>query len=90
MSAERFGGLRMQIAAEAARLMYEEDVKEYFRAKRMAAQPVAAPLQGRARRFRRLEFQRPAADGNAIGQLGEIAFLVPAAHKYSRSEAFIM
>ena len=37
MSWERFGGLREAIAQLAAQIMYGEDVKQYFTAKRLAA-----------------------------------------------------
>jgi hypothetical protein len=52
MSLERFGGLRLAIAVEAARLMYEESVKEYFTAKRMAAKRVLGKVEGKRARFR--------------------------------------
>ncbi len=47
MSHERAGGLRATIAREAARLMYEEEVKEYFTAKRMAAKRLLGRVEGR-------------------------------------------
>ncbi len=52
MSYERFGGLRARIAAEAARLMYEEDVKQYFTAKRMAARRLLGRVAGQRVRYR--------------------------------------
>ncbi|AUX39846.1 nucleotide-binding enzyme [Sorangium cellulosum] len=52
MSAERFGGLRARIAAEAARLMYEEGVDQYFTAKRMAAKRILGQIDGRRARYR--------------------------------------
>lgn len=52
MSAERFGGLRALVAAEAARLMYEEEVKQYFTAKRMAARRLLGRTEGKRVRFR--------------------------------------
>jgi hypothetical protein len=52
MSLERFGGLRFSIAVEAARLMYEENVKEYFTAKRMAAKRVLGKVDGKRARYR--------------------------------------
>lgn len=52
MSCERSGGLRATIAKEAARLMYEEDIKEYFTAKRLAAKRVLGRVEGRRLRFR--------------------------------------
>jgi hypothetical protein len=55
MSSERSGGLRATIAKEAARLMYEEDIKEYFTAKRMAAKRVLGRVEGRRLRYRPLD-----------------------------------
>ncbi len=52
MSIERFGGIRVAVAAEAARLMYEEGVKQYFTAKRMAARRVLGRVEGRRARYR--------------------------------------
>jgi hypothetical protein len=52
MSSERFGGLRAQIAAESARVMYEEQVKEYFKAKRIAAKRLLGRVEARRVRFR--------------------------------------
>lgn len=52
MSMDRLGGLRAQVAAEAARLMYEEGVKQYFTAKRMAAKRLLGRVAGRKLRYR--------------------------------------
>ncbi|APR78820.1 Hypothetical protein A7982_04167 [Minicystis rosea] len=52
MSIERFGGLRAAIAAEAARLMYEEGVKQYFTAKRIAARRLFGRVAGKRMRYR--------------------------------------
>ena len=52
MSIERFGGLRAAIAVEAARLMYEEGVKQYFTAKRMAARRLFGRVAGKRMRYR--------------------------------------
>jgi hypothetical protein len=52
MSVERFGGTRVLIAAEAARLMYQEGVKEYFTAKRLAAKRVLGHVEGKRTRHR--------------------------------------
>lgn len=46
------GGLRGALAVEAARLMYEEGVKQYFTAKRLAAKRVLGRVEGRRARFR--------------------------------------
>lgn len=52
MSAERYGGVRARITAEAARLMYEEGVDQYFTAKRMAAKRILGRVEGRRARYR--------------------------------------
>lgn len=52
MGIERFGGLRARIAAEAARLMYEEGIKQYFTAKRLAANRVLGKVAGKRMRYR--------------------------------------
>ncbi len=52
MSIERHGGLRAAIAVEAARLMYEEEVKQYFTAKRMAAKRILGRVEGRRVHYR--------------------------------------
>jgi hypothetical protein len=46
------GGLRGVIAAEAARLMYEEGVKQYFTAKRLASKRIFGRVGGRRMRYR--------------------------------------
>lgn len=46
------GGLRGAIAGEAARLMYEEGVKQYFTAKRLAAKRLFGRVGGRRLRYR--------------------------------------
>lgn len=46
------GGLRGAIAGEAARLMYEEGVKQYFTAKRLAAKRLLGRVGGRRTRYR--------------------------------------
>lgn len=52
MSAERHGGVRVQLAMEAARLMLEEGVKQYFVAKRMASKRVLGRSEAQKARFR--------------------------------------
>src|SRR5262249_36238923 len=73
MSIERFGGLRMAIAAEAARLMYEEDVKQYFTAKRMAAKRLLGRVAGRQMRFRPAELPSNGEIRDALPALAELA-----------------
>ncbi|AKT37012.1 hypothetical protein [Chondromyces crocatus] len=52
MSAERSGGVRGRITFEAARLMVEEGVDQYFTAKRIAAKRVLGRVEGRRTRYR--------------------------------------
>ncbi len=52
MSWERFGGLREAIAQLAAQIMYGEDVKQYFTAKRMAAKRLLGQTGVRGLRYR--------------------------------------
>src|SRR6478752_7724679 len=53
----RFGpaGLRGAIAAEAARVMYEEGVKQYFTAKRLAARRLLGRTEARRLRCRPMD-----------------------------------
>jgi hypothetical protein len=73
MSAERFGGLRAQIAAEAARLMYEEDVKQYFTAKRMAAKRLLGRSGGKKLRYRPQDLPSNGEIRDALLLLAELA-----------------
>jgi hypothetical protein len=73
MSIERFGGIRVAIAAEAARLMYEEDVKQYFTAKRMAAKRLLGRVAGRQTRFRPAELPSNGEIRDALLALAELA-----------------
>lgn len=73
MSAERFGGLRAQIAAEAARLMYEEDVKQYFTAKRMAAKRMLGRVGGKRLRYRPQDLPSNGEIRDALLLLAELA-----------------
>jgi hypothetical protein len=52
MSWERHGGLRAAIAQLAAQIMYGEDVKQYFTAKRLAAKRLLGRLNAKAIRYR--------------------------------------
>jgi hypothetical protein len=52
VSVERHGGVRRLIAIEAARLMYEEEIKEYFTAKRRAAKRILGQVEGKRARYR--------------------------------------
>lgn len=52
MSWERFGGLREAIAQLAAQIMYGEDVKQYFTAKRLAAKRLIGRASARGLRYR--------------------------------------
>jgi predicted nucleotidyltransferase len=52
VSVERHGGIRAVIALEAARLMLEEGVKQYFVAKRIAAKRKLGKTGGKRTRYR--------------------------------------
>jgi hypothetical protein len=52
MSWERYGGLRAAIAQLAAQIMYGEDVKQYFTAKRLAAKRLLGRVNAKAVRYR--------------------------------------
>lgn len=52
MSWERYGGLRAAIAQLAAQIMYGEDVKQYFTAKRLAAKRLLGRVNAKAIRHR--------------------------------------
>ncbi|MFO0548332.1 MAG: nucleotide-binding enzyme [Polyangiaceae bacterium] len=74
MSSERFGGLRARITLEAARLMIEEDVKQYFTAKRIAARRLLGRVEGRrAACFRPHELPSNGEIREAILYLAELA-----------------
>jgi predicted nucleotidyltransferase len=73
MSVERLGGLRAQIAAEAARLMYEEGVKQYFTAKRMAAKRLLGRVAGQRLRFRPSDLPSNGEIRDALLALADLA-----------------
>jgi hypothetical protein len=52
MSLERYGGLRAAIAQLAAQIMYGEEVKQYFTAKRLAAKRLLGQAGGKKLRYR--------------------------------------
>ncbi len=52
MSWERYGGLRAAIAQLAAQIMYGEEVKQYFTAKRLAAKRLLGQSSAKAMRYR--------------------------------------
>ena len=52
MSWERFGGLRAAIAQLAAQIMYGQEVKQYFTAKRLAAKRLLGEVGGKKLRYR--------------------------------------
>src|SRR5438270_10433304 len=52
MSWERHGGLRAAITQLAAQIMYGEDVKQYFTAKRLAAKRLLGRAAGKSVRYR--------------------------------------
>ncbi|MCC6556140.1 MAG: nucleotide-binding enzyme [Polyangiaceae bacterium] len=73
MSAERYGGLRARLAAEAARLMYEENVKQYFTAKRMAAKRLLGRAAGGRLRYRPADLPSNGEIRDALLALAELA-----------------
>jgi hypothetical protein len=73
MSIERFGGIRVAIAAEAARLMYEEGVKQYFTAKRMAAKRLLGRGGGQRTRYRPADLPSNGEIRDALLALAELA-----------------
>lgn len=73
MSAERFGGLRALLAMEAARLMYEENVKQYFTAKRMAAKRLLGRVAGGRARYRPADLPSNGEIRDALLALAELA-----------------
>lgn len=73
MSSQRFGGVRAQIAQEAARLMVEEEVKQYFTAKRMAAKRLLGRVEGRRTRYRPADLPSNGEIHEAILQLSQLA-----------------
>lgn len=52
MSWERYGGLRAAVAQLAAQIMYGEDVKQYFTAKRLAAKRLLGQTNAKSLRYR--------------------------------------
>ena len=52
MSWERHGGVRAALAQLAAQIMYGEEVKQYFTAKRLAARRLLGRIEGKATRYR--------------------------------------
>ena len=52
MSWERHGGVRAALAQFAAQIMYGEEVKQYFTAKRLAARRLLGRIEGKATRYR--------------------------------------
>jgi hypothetical protein len=73
MSSERFGGLRARIAVEAARLMYEEGVKQYFTAKRMAAKRMLGRAGGKKVRYRPQDLPSNGEIRDALLAMAELA-----------------
>ena len=73
MSAERFGGLRAQIAREAARLMYEEGVKQYFTAKYLACKRMLGKVAGKRARYRPADLPSNGEIRDALLALAQLA-----------------
>jgi hypothetical protein len=72
MSVERHGGIRVVLAREAARLMLEEGVKQYFVAKRMAAKRVLG-REAQSVRFRPRDLPSNGEIRDAILELAQRA-----------------
>jgi hypothetical protein len=73
VSAERSGGLRASLAVEAARVMYQEGVKQYFTAKRIAAKRVLGRVGGRRLRFRPQDLPSNGEIRDALLHLAELS-----------------
>ncbi|MFO0662229.1 MAG: nucleotide-binding enzyme [Polyangiaceae bacterium] len=73
MGEERFGGVRVRIAHEAARLMYEEGVKQYFTAKRMAAKRLLGRVAGKRLRYRPADLPSNGEIRDALLEFAELA-----------------
>ncbi len=67
------GGLRAAIAVEAARLMYEEGVKQYFTAKRLASKRLLGRTGGRRLRYRPMDLPSNGEIRDALLALAELA-----------------
>ena len=70
---KRTSRLRATIAHEAARLMYEEDVKQYFTAKRLAARRMLGRVGGRQLRYRPADLPSNGEIRDALLALAELA-----------------
>jgi hypothetical protein len=66
-------GLRGAIALEAARLMYEEGVKQYFTAKRLACKRLLGRVGGRRMRYRPMDLPANGEIRDALLLLAEYA-----------------
>lgn len=73
MGVDRFGGLRALVCAEAARVMYEEGVKQYFTAKRIAAKRVLGRRGAREARYRPSDLPSNGEIRDALLALAELA-----------------
>ncbi|MFO0590422.1 MAG: nucleotidyltransferase domain-containing protein [Polyangiaceae bacterium] len=73
MSVEHIGGLRTRVAVEAARLMYEEGVKQYFTAKRMAARRLLGRAEGDKTRYRPADLPSNGEIREALLRLSDLA-----------------
>lgn len=73
MSADLDRGLRARLAREAARLMYEEGVKQYFTAKRVAARRLLGRVGGRRIRYRPSDLPSNGEIRDALLAIAEMA-----------------
>jgi hypothetical protein len=67
------GSLRAAVAVEAARLMYEEGVKQYFTAKRLAAKRLLGRTGGRRLRYRPMDLPSNGEIRDALLAIAELA-----------------
>lgn len=73
MGIDRFGGVRAAVCAEAARVMYEEGVKQYFTAKRIAAKRVLGRRGAKEARFRPSELPSNGEIRDALLAMAELS-----------------
>jgi hypothetical protein len=73
MGIARYGGPRAAIAIEAARIMYDEGVKQYFTAKRIAARRVLGKQGAKEARFRPQDLPSNGEIRDALLSLAELS-----------------
>ncbi|MDP3278575.1 MAG: nucleotide-binding enzyme [Deltaproteobacteria bacterium] len=73
MGVNRYGGVRALVTLEAARVMYEEGVKQYFTAKRIAARRVLGHREARQSHYRPSELPSNGEIREALLALADLA-----------------